>query len=172
MRLWLPGRAAASLRRHLNLSLPLEPARVRELLEVSVSMLCDHVQAGEAVLRLEPPPDETWRGIFDDGLEEALGGRVRLTGDRLVVRTKPSMIHEGRLNGWWTNALGLRVRAANVGWRRQRDHPPPYESRADCARVGGALPWWHGLHEAGRLTKPPRSWSRRQPDDVTKPPRF
>ena len=33
-----------------------------------------------------------------------------------------------------------------------------YEWRADCARVGGAPAWRHGLHEAGRLTKPPRFW--------------
>jgi hypothetical protein len=95
---------------------------VRGLLGVNriVQMLFDHVENGEAVLRLEPSPDPVWREVFADTFAD-LAGRVRLEDDRLFLRVTPKMVHEGRLNGWWVHALSARVQATNAEWRRRRD---------------------------------------------------
>jgi hypothetical protein len=37
------------------------------------------------------------------------------------VRTTPGVVHEGRLNGYWTHAVEVRVRATNAEWKRARD---------------------------------------------------
>ena len=91
---------------------------------MSVRIYGGEAAHGEAVFRLEPSPDDTWREIFEDGLEETLDGRVRIEGDRLIVRATSGMVHEGRLNGSWTHALELRVRATYAEWKLRRDWPP------------------------------------------------
>jgi hypothetical protein len=91
---------------------------------MSVRIYGGETADGEAVFRLEPRPSPTWRALFEDGLEDALGGRVSLDGDRLLVSVKRSMIHEGRLNGYWTGAIALLVGATNTEWKRLRDTPP------------------------------------------------
>jgi hypothetical protein len=85
-----------------------------------VQLLFDRVENGEAVLRLDPPPDEVWRDVFSETFAD-LAGRVRLQGDRLMLRVTEGMLHEGRLNGFWVQALNLRVRATNAEWKRARD---------------------------------------------------
>ncbi|MGH3042622.1 MAG: hypothetical protein ACREJR_04200 [Candidatus Rokuibacteriota bacterium] len=89
---------------------------------MSVQVLFDRVEAGEAVLRLEPSPDELWRKLFEEGLADAVAHRVRLAGDRLLVEATPKMLRDGRLNGAWTDVLALRVQAANEEWKRRRDN--------------------------------------------------